>query len=238
VSEPTQPSQPNQPSQPSQPSRFSQLSADEQKLRLEFHGEHKKQNWQDIQSSTDSYDQSLLTLSSGGLGLSIAFIKDIVPLDHAVWLKLLYISWALFGLTIFTTVASFQFSVKALKLNLDSLRKYYLEVDDSAIDEESRYSKALRWCTVLGGIFFFTAVFCTVIFAIKNVTRYSKMSNPTKTGRLMEGRNTLSMTPVPQTTVQVKQDQVTVTLGASQSNATTAPCEPGAAATSKPQSKP
>jgi hypothetical protein len=62
VSEPTQPSQPNQ------PSPFSQLPADEKKLRWELYGEHKKQTWQDIQSSTDNYDQSLLTLSSGELG--------------------------------------------------------------------------------------------------------------------------------------------------------------------------
>jgi hypothetical protein len=229
--------EPTQPSQPDQLSKFNQLSTEDQKVRWELYGEHKKQTWQDIQSSTDSYDQSLLTLSSGGLGLSIAFIKDIIPLHQAVWLIFLYVSWALFGLTILLTVTSFIFSVEAQKRSLKFLWNFYIEVDDSFRDMESRYSKALRWCTVVGGIFFFGAVFCTVIFAIQNVTRYSKMSDPTKTSRFMEGRNTLSMTPVPQTTVQVKQDQVTVTLGSSQSN-TTPPCDSGTSSTSKQQSKP
>jgi hypothetical protein len=40
-------------------------------LRWQLYNDHKKQAWEDIQSSTDSCDQSLLTLSSGGLGLSV-----------------------------------------------------------------------------------------------------------------------------------------------------------------------
>lgn len=183
-----------------EPKKF--LEEDERKLRWELYGEHKKQTWQDIQSSTDSYDQSLLALSTGGLGLSIAFIKDLVPLPFAVWLPLLYVSWVLFILTILFTVASFLLSVQAQKRQLEFLWKFYLERDNAFRDKETVFSKALRWCTFLAGTFFLAAVVCTAVFAMKNIARSSKMSEPTKSIPCMDGRNTLPVTPVPQGSVQ------------------------------------
>jgi hypothetical protein len=127
--------------------------------------------------------------------------------------------------------------VEAQKRKVGFLWKFYIDANDAYRDTESWHSTALRWCTVLAGIFFFGAVFCTAIFATNNISRYSKMPEHVKSSKelIQEGRNTMATTPVPQITAPVKQDQAT---GASQSNATTAPCEPGAAATSNPQSKP
>ena len=64
-----------------------------QSSRLELYNEHRRQAWQDIQMSTDQFDRSLLTLSSGALVLSLAFIKDAVPLKDAVGIYWLYSSW-------------------------------------------------------------------------------------------------------------------------------------------------
>jgi len=47
--------------------------------RWELYKAHLQQAWGSIDSSTDSFDQALLAVSSGALGLSLAFIKDIVP---------------------------------------------------------------------------------------------------------------------------------------------------------------
>jgi len=163
-------------------------------LRWQLYNDQKKQAWEDIQSSTDSYDQSLLTLSSGALGLSIAFIKDIVPLQDATWLPLLYASWLTFGLCILTTVVSFQVAIKAQNENLRVSYKYYIERDDSYGQEQGKHSKRLSWCTMLAGILFVLALTCTIIFAIENVGRYSKMPD---VRRLQEGRAPVSMTPVP-----------------------------------------
>src|SRR5258708_12364134 len=123
-------------------------------LRWQLYNDHKKQAWEDIQSSTDSYDQSLLTLSSGGLGLSIAFIKDIVPLQHATWLILLYVSWVAFGLCILTTVVSFQVAIKTQNEHLETCWKFYVERDDSLRNKQDTYSNALQWCTLVAGDLF------------------------------------------------------------------------------------
>src|SRR3989442_916922 len=166
-------------------------------LRWQLFTDHKKQAWEDIQSSTDSYDQSLLTLSSGGLGLSIAFIKDIVPLQHATWLILLYVSWVAFGLCILTTVVSFQMAIKTQREHLENCWRFYIERDDSFRDKQGTHSRLLKWCTIIAGSLFVLALACTIVFAVENVERYSRMPDKTETRRVQEGRAPVSLTPVP-----------------------------------------
>jgi len=166
-------------------------------LRWQLYTDHKKQAWADIQSSTDSYDQSLLTLSSGGLGLSIAFIKDIIPLRDAIWLPLLYFSWGFFGLCILTTIVSFQVAILTQNEHLNSCWKFYIGRDDSSRNERGKYSKILKRCTITAGILFVVALVLTIVFAVENVRRYSKMTDDAGSKNLREGRGALSMTPLP-----------------------------------------
>ena len=76
----------------------SQLEKTEEKRnvdprRWELYSEHRRQVWQDIQNSTNNFEQHLLAISSAALGVSLVFVKDIVPLKQAVNLKLLYTSY-------------------------------------------------------------------------------------------------------------------------------------------------
>jgi hypothetical protein len=145
--------------------------ANEEQTRRNLYSEHRKQAWEDIQSSTDSFDQALLTMSSGVLGLSLAFIKDIVQLNKAVWLYFLYTSWVSFVLCVVVTVISFRISVAAQNKNLEYLAKYYLERREEFFNKQSRYSKALTWLTWCAGALFIVGLGATVIFCIKNVAR-------------------------------------------------------------------
>jgi hypothetical protein len=166
-------------------------------LRWQLYNDQKKQAWEDIQSSTDSYDQGLITLSSGILALSIAFIKDIVPLEHAIWLELLYISWAAFGVCILTTVISFQVAKEAQNEHLEYCWNFYIGRDDSYRQKRGNYSRALTGCTILAGGLFVLALACTIVFAIGNIGRYSKMPHENNERRLQEGRGPVSVTPIP-----------------------------------------
>jgi hypothetical protein len=165
-------------------------------LRWQLYNDHKKQAWEDIQSSTDSYDQSLLTLSSGALGLSIGFIKDIVPLEHATWLRLLYFSWVSFGLCILITVISFQLAIATQREHLGFCWQFYIGRDTSYQDKQGKYSKWLRRCTIVAGFLFVASLACTIIFAVGNITRFSKMTDDAS-ATLEKGRGPVSMTPVP-----------------------------------------
>jgi hypothetical protein len=143
----------------------------EEQIRRNLYSDHRKQAWEDIQKSTDSFDQSLITMSSGVLGLSLAFVKDIVPLNKAVWLHVLYTSWVSFVLCVVITVISFRVSVAAQNKNLEFLAKYYLEHRDEFFNKQSAYSKALTWLTWTAGVLLVVGLASTVLFCIKNVAR-------------------------------------------------------------------
>lgn len=163
-----------------------------------LYDEHRRQAWADIQSSTDSFDQSLLTLSSAALGISLVFIKEIVPFENAVWLWLLYTSWSCFSACIIVTIMSFQVSITAQNAYLKSLFHYYKEHDSTHFNKRTRSGKTLRVMTWCAAALFFAGLVTTLVFCIYNVTevRESNMSkSKLKSSYTTDGRAPLQMTP-------------------------------------------
>jgi hypothetical protein len=138
---------------------------------LDLYNEHRKQAWQDIQTSTDQFDRSLLTLSSGALALSLAFIKDLVPLKDAVGIYWLYSSWISLALCILVTLGSFLISDRAQRKHLSYYYKWYVEGMEEYLGKRSRWSKALVWCSLGGGLLFLGGLICTMMFAYENIRR-------------------------------------------------------------------
>jgi hypothetical protein len=163
----------------------------EKERREKLYDEHRKQAWEDLQNSSDNFDKSVLTLSSGALGLSLSFIKDIVPLNHAMWLLLLYLSWSLFGLCIVLTVLSYQFGIRAQKEHLRNLPDYYLQGDEKASKQKGRSWRAVEAFSLLSAGLFTLGLICTVVFCIKNLEG-SRMSD-IKMGQ--DARSPVAMTP-------------------------------------------
>jgi len=59
------------------------------------------------QQSYQQFDKAILTLSSGGLGVSIIFLRDILPLEQITNYCFLIGSWILFTISITCTLISF-----------------------------------------------------------------------------------------------------------------------------------
>jgi hypothetical protein len=141
--------------------------------RLALYDEHRKQTWQDIQSSTDNFDKNLLTVSSAALGFSVAFLKDVgkdaAHLSSASWHSILYASWICFAACIVTTVFSFRLSVAALNEQLDYLHQYYQQKNDSFLTKKSAATRTLDVFTWAAAAFFLAGIICTILFCIKNV---------------------------------------------------------------------
>jgi hypothetical protein len=134
----------------------------------------------DIDSGADNFDKSMLTLSSGALAVSLAFIKDIVPLARAAWILTLLFSWVAFALCIVTTVVSFLFSIEALKkqrILLDEM----LSTKDRELEKSqtSGWSTAVRVCTRVALTLFLVGLALTMIFVVKNVGGYQTESAKT-----------------------------------------------------------
>jgi hypothetical protein len=143
----------------------------EEEIARDLYNEHRKQAWADIQSSSDNFDQSLMTVSSAALGVSLLFIKDIVPLKDADWLRMLYVSWLSFAICIVLTVFSFRLSVAAQTVYLQYLRKYYIEKNSDYFNKQSWQSKWLSVFTWAASVLFLAGLACTVIFCVHNVAR-------------------------------------------------------------------
>jgi hypothetical protein len=145
------------------------MTEDEDKRRRDLYDEHRRQTWQDIQSSTDNFDRNLLAVSTAALGFSVAFIKDIVHFPTAAWHPALYVSWVCFASCIVITVFSFRLSVAALNKHLEYLQQYYERKDEDYLRKKSAAGKILDVFTWLAASLFLAGIICTMIFCIKNV---------------------------------------------------------------------
>lgn len=161
--------QPEQPSQGGTPGSSGVWTP-----QWDLYHKHAAQAWTDQQASSDDFDKNLLTLSSGALGVSLAFIKDIVPLKDAVMVCWLYVSWATFAACIIATIFSFPLSIQAQKVHVEYLYRYYIEGKQEFLNRESGWSKAVTVCAAVGAIFFTAGLVATLVFAFVNVSRVHK----------------------------------------------------------------
>lgn len=126
--------------------------------------------------SIQEFDRSILTLSSWALGLSLAFIKDVVPLDQSEHLNLLFVSWFLFGSAILLTLFSFVTSQRAFRRMPDLAYKYYILKDDQVFQEEPWIARCTRFLTYAAGSCFLIALVLTLIFAATNIRNHVSQS--------------------------------------------------------------
>jgi hypothetical protein len=168
----------------------------------ELYDTHRDKVWEDIKSGTESFDRNMLTLSSGALGLSLAFIKDIVPIGRTVFVPCLFASWTAFALCILVTLASFRISIVALEKTIPHLRKYYFENKVDSFDKhlDSLWTKAVDWCAYLGIFFFVAGMAFTMVFVTANIREANRMSKPETTTKVTiadfgKGAKSAAMTP-------------------------------------------
>lgn len=121
-------------------------------------------------SNTEAYDKAILSLSSAGLALSATLIKFVVPIKEAIFLTFLYLAWISFGISIICTIVSFLTSQKALSEDKNRAERYYLEGDESAIDEENKYGQLTGLYNLISGITFILAIIFIIFFTILNIS--------------------------------------------------------------------
>jgi hypothetical protein len=182
-----------------QPSMLIATPPEEDPLKHPIIIEQLKQAWGDCQSASDEFDKNILTYSSAGLGISLVFLKDIVPLANAVGLYLLYASWVAFGFAILVTVSSFRLSEMALNDHVKNLNKYGVTRRTEDLNPPNKKASWVGYLKWVSGSCFVLAIVGTIVFSIWNLTE-AKHMNESKIDRKamgMDGRPPLSMTPLP-----------------------------------------
>lgn len=171
---------------------------------------HREQNWQLLKSNSQSYDNLILTLSSAGLGLSIAIVKDVVALKLAIHTWMLIGSWVSFFSAIISILWSFVCGQGACRWRLQSVQDYYyLGIKESV----NPWEKKTTYCNFASGVCFAAGLLMTIGFVSVNILagnikeRESQMSEqklvpPTGektigTTTVSEGQGSVSATKLP-----------------------------------------
>jgi hypothetical protein len=125
-------------------------------------------------SSSENFDKSVLTLSSGGLAVSLGFLKDFVPVAQSLWPLTLYLSWI--GLTAATvvTMLSFLASARAQEYQQATAEAYYLRRDESRINRNP-WDRVVTWMNRTSGASFILGVILTTLFVAINLQRAQDM---------------------------------------------------------------
>jgi len=156
-------------------------------------------------SNTENYDKSILTLSAAALGLSLTAIRFIVPLETAEHLWLVIWGWILLLGSIFSSLAAFFVSNKAIEIQIHHAEDYYIRCVAEAFNKKNVYLKINSILNNATGLMFAVAITAIVAFVTLNITpgdipMSKKGEDKTTTVNIRESANIPSMTKTPSDT--------------------------------------
>jgi hypothetical protein len=117
------------------------------------------------QKAQEDYDKSVLTLSGGALGVSFAFLKDVVGPGALLQPNFLLWAWLSWSASIVSTLASFWFSQLALRTAI-------AQVDTGTIHDQfpgRAFSRITSTLNAIGGLAFVVGVVLMVVFVMANL---------------------------------------------------------------------
>lgn len=125
------------------------------------------------QQSYQQFDKAILTLSSGGLGVSIIFLRDILPFEQITNYYFLIGSWILFTISITCTLVSFLTSQYAYNEQLELINRYFLNKDSDALTKKNTFAQITGGLNISAAVFFILAVISTIMFV--SIILYNRM---------------------------------------------------------------
>jgi hypothetical protein len=131
-------------------------------------------------SSSENFDKSVLTYASWALGISIAFLKDFIPIDIASVPCFLYLSWICFFVSIGLTTASFLLAYKSLEIALVNAYKYYIESNDDYLNKNNFSAEIVKWSNTFSGICFVLGLVFTLLFVSLNLEKAAMQKKATR----------------------------------------------------------
>jgi hypothetical protein len=117
------------------------------------------------QKAQEDFDKTVITLSGGALGISFAFVTDIVGTESLVRACQLYWAWIAWGFSLICVLFSYFFSHLAL-------RKAIKQVDDKTFYERrigAGYDIATAALNISGAILFVIGVIMMIFFVRSNL---------------------------------------------------------------------
>jgi len=167
----------------------------DQELRLKLYADTRADLLKRQLSNSENADRAILSVSTAALGFSLAFLKDIVSLQGAMLSYLPYVSWALFVLAIVVTLLSFFTSQKAIDEQLGVAHRYYIDRDDAAATQRSKYAGATDTLNKSGAFLLVVGLLVTCMFVGINLWKGKPVSDKKQ---INEGASVPSIQRIPQ----------------------------------------
>jgi hypothetical protein len=183
-------------------------------------------------SNAENLDKSILTYSGAGLALSLGFLKDFIPIAEAKAAWALYGSWIGFTLAMVLVVVSYVLSLKAIQIQLDRAKRYYLLGEMAAFTEKKT---GLEVCADhvngwMSAIAFCVALVLTIFFVSLNLSEANVANPKIVHGIAQDGLTSMEM--------QQLKAASSVTAERGLTGATMQPVKPAAAPTQQPAPAP
>lgn len=131
--------------------------------------DYRKHLTESRRQSYDQFDKAIFLLAGGGLTVSIAFLKGIVPFETAQYKPLLACTWLFFTLPLVLTLLSFIYSRRAIDLQLKFAEEYFVKKDKSAFNKKNKFSKATEYINYSSAVSFLIGLTCLLFFAYLNI---------------------------------------------------------------------
>lgn len=109
----------------------------------------------------DQYDKTVLYLSTGALGISFTFLKDIVSVENAIAIIWLIGAWVLWAISVSAILWSFFSSRIALRNAIKAI--------DEGRNPENKVDSMTTILNLLSGILFIVGLICIIVFVTKNL---------------------------------------------------------------------
>lgn len=119
-------------------------------------------------SNSESYDKTVLTLSSAGLALSVGLLNLLMPTSQIKYFYVLKTSWVCFSAAIILSLVAYRISNAAISKQLVIAESYYIDGDETAFSRKNWLTVANRWVNRLLGIAFSIAIILVMVFASIN----------------------------------------------------------------------
>lgn len=152
---------------------------DDGQIRLDIYNARRDELLKRQLSNSENFDRAILTVSTAALGFSLAFIKDIVSIETAKLLMILYISWLFLLLAILSTLSSFLIGQHEIKGELDRAERYYIKREETAFEESRAKMQWAEVCNYFSALLFALGVILTCIFTGVNLSQGFHMKNKT-----------------------------------------------------------
>ena len=116
------------------------------------------------------FDKAILTLTAGAFGLSLAFIRQVVPEIKCGTLFLLIAGWTGFSLSLLSTLISFLASQSACSRQRKILELEYIDNRDTQ-KEKNRPARWTKRLNVSSIAFFILGLIFLTLFVILNLSK-------------------------------------------------------------------